>query len=637
MLSGSRKSRIGFGVAVVVTTLVCLATLALASTPFVLEIAGPRPGAMAMALDNQGNPHIAYRYALNADLMYVTKVGGVWQTPELVQTGGDYGNFVAIAVDGDGNPHIIHRDWDTGYFWYVTKLAGVWQPAEYVAGGWSLSLALDADGNPHMCCRSNASRLYYVKKVGGSWQGEVADFEVDTGDDPSLAVDALGNPHISYYLYPEYDLKYARKIGGSWQTVKLDSVGIVGQATSLALDAQGNPHITYYDDTNAGLKYIYRIGDAWQSPVAIADVGSYTYSAIAVDGEGKPHVCFYDASNGDVEYMRMVGISWQTAIVDADASMAYPRLSLALDPYGNPHVGYANLRGPSTDMMYATSAIQLTSPAGGETWPVGSLKTIEWSGVGPVNVHLSVDGGNSFDLLASSVTGGSNPNGGSYALRVPHRPSKFCVIKVERADPFSVAKSDSFFTIETSVSLLSLMAVPAADGVGNLVSWSTDPGPEDLAGYRLQKRAGEGDWFTLLSLTKNNSHHDVSGSAGDGYRLFAVNGFGEELYLGETSNGDTPALGATLKVWPVPYREGELNVSFPTGGPGGTSALTEVVVYDVSGRRVTTIARGTFPVGSRQATWNGRDDNGKRVASGVYFYQLNANGVSQTKKMLLLR
>jgi hypothetical protein len=63
----------------------------------------------------------------------------------------------------------------------------------------------------------------------------------------------------------------------------------------------------------------------------------------------------------------------------------------------------------------------------------------------------------------------------------------------------------------------------------------------------------------------------------------------------------------------------------------------ELNVYTVRGRRVTTLVSRVLPAGSHAAVWNGRDDNGHPVAAGAYFYHLSADGVSLTKKMLLLR
>jgi flagellar hook assembly protein FlgD len=43
------------------------------------------------------------------------------------------------------------------------------------------------------------------------------------------------------------------------------------------------------------------------------------------------------------------------------------------------------------------------------------------------------------------------------------------------------------------------------------------------------------------------------------------------------------------------------------------------------------------PAGRYQVTWDGRDDAGGSVASGVYFYRLTSGAFSQTRKMVLLK
>ena len=60
-------------------------------------------------------------------------------------------------------------------------------------------------------------------------------------------------------------------------------------------------------------------------------------------------------------------------------------------------------------------------------------------------------------------------------------------------------------------------------------------------------------------------------------------------------------------------------------------------IYDVTGARVRTLVSGTTGGGRFTATWDGRDETGNAVGSGVYFYRLRVPGFSDTRKMLLLK
>jgi hypothetical protein len=61
-------------------------------------------------------------------------------------------------------------------------------------------------------------------------------------------------------------------------------------------------------------------------------------------------------------------------------------------------------------------------------------------------------------------------------------------------------------------------------------------------------------------------------------------------------------------------------------------------VYDVAGRLVRTLrSEETLPAGRHEAVWDGRDDGGRRSASGTYFYRLVTGRHSSTKRMTLLK
>jgi hypothetical protein len=60
-------------------------------------------------------------------------------------------------------------------------------------------------------------------------------------------------------------------------------------------------------------------------------------------------------------------------------------------------------------------------------------------------------------------------------------------------------------------------------------------------------------------------------------------------------------------------------------------------IYDVAGQLVQTLVAGVVQAGRRQVVWDGTNQNGVKVASGVYFYQLRAGEFKQVRKMSLVR
>jgi len=69
-----------------------------------------------------------------------------------------------------------------------------------------------------------------------------------------------------------------------------------------------------------------------------------------------------------------------------------------------------------------------------------------------------------------------------------------------------------------------------------------------------------------------------------------------------------------LEAWPNPARE-STDLSFTTSG----RQRVTVGVFAVDGRRVRTLQRGVLEAGKHRLVWDGRDDNGQLVASGLYF------------------
>jgi hypothetical protein len=70
----------------------------------------------------------------------------------------------------------------------------------------------------------------------------------------------------------------------------------------------------------------------------------------------------------------------------------------------------------------------------------------------------------------------------------------------------------------------------------------------------------------------------------------------------------------------------------------GAGGLAQLEVYALDGSRVRTLVRRVHDAGEVQRVeWDGTDDGGRRVASGIYFYRLENAGEVRTRKMVLLK
>ncbi len=66
-------------------------------------------------------------------------------------------------------------------------------------------------------------------------------------------------------------------------------------------------------------------------------------------------------------------------------------------------------------------------------------------------------------------------------------------------------------------------------------------------------------------------------------------------------------------------------------------SYVELAIYNIQGKIVTRLVKIQQPAGNYQVVWNGCDESGNRVSSGIYYYQLKTAKFSQTKKMVLFQ
>ncbi len=95
---------------------------------------------------------------------------------------------------------------------------------------------------------------------------------------------------------------------------------------------------------------------------------------------------------------------------------------------------------------------------------------------------------------------------------------------------------------------------------------------------------------------------------------------------------DLPATFALAQNFPNPFNPAtSIAYRVSVAGP------VELVVYDALGQRVRALVAAEQVPGRYTSQWDGRDDSGRVVTSGVYFYQLRAGAYRQTRKLMLLK
>lgn len=120
----------------------------------------------------------------------------------------------------------------------------------------------------------------------------------------------------------------------------------------------------------------------------------------------------------------------------------------------------------------------------------------------------------------------------------------------------------------------------------------------------------------------------------------------DHLYVG-TENGIFRSANKVTGIGSVLPHEGgfELGSNYPNPfNPTTTISFrlpvmlpVRLTVYDAVGREVRTLLNKRVGGGQHVVQWDGQDDRGRSVASGVYFYRLKAGGFLETRKMLLMR
>jgi hypothetical protein len=442
----------------------------------------------------------------------------------------------------------------------------------------------------------------------GQWRTDVRVIAVDPNDSETIYIGMAAGVSLA-----ERRIQKSTDGGQTW--IPVDSgLNEKGSYTAIAIDPS-NSQVLY---TGGGSKGVYKSVDGAASWTNINP--DINLTAIVLDPVDPNTV--YVAGRA-VNKSTDGGTSW-------NVSLDIPTQTLAIDPK-NPRVLYAG-----------TYDGVLRSTDGGATWA-------------DFSAGLPATRASSLALDAETQTVYASMSGGIYAVEVSDAGER---LQTRGIDPVS----------NTAVLNVQILG---ADGAG-----SSAAGLEVAFSRAVSGRLRSYEW----KATTNAIGRATVIIVRDSYRKGGAGGY----YCAQAADAEGNVVGS----WgSVPIRGGcETGLRLPIGGPaeivgpafgtpmqaaakvagdgaiqaGVPFALSQnypnpfnpetqiaygvpetghvrITVYNLIGQTVRTIVDGIRPAGSHRARWNGRDDQGRALADGVYLYRIEAGGFSAVRRMVLLK
>jgi hypothetical protein len=151
------------------------------------------------------------------------------------------------------------------------------------------------------------------------------------------------------------------------------------------------------------------------------------------------------------------------------------------------------------------------------------------------------------------------------------------------------------------------------------------PAPENRIASPTEASYFDGKWSWSTACYYRVSAVDIHGNESASALVTPENVTGAE-------RPGAPAATYLAQNFPNPFNP-TTRIEFGLSAPANLSLR----IYDAAGRLVRVLAEGNRPAGTYAEMWNGKDDGGRAVSTGIYFYKLDAGTFTQTKKMILLK
>ncbi len=530
----------------------------------------------------------------------------------------------SVAMDGEGDFIICWEDernedsdiYAQRYNSLGHAVGANFQVNDDARTSWQYSSSVVKDGNgDFVICwqdKRNANYDIYAQRYEASGNTLGTNFKVndDTARSlqryPSIGMNVHGNFIICWEDSRNVFLDiYARRYDSSGDTlggnfrVNDDEGASYQQEPSVAMDESGNFVICWADrrngdwDENSDI-YAQRydsLGNPLGGNFQVNDnVGTsdQKYPSVAMDGSGNFIICWEDERNGnwDIYAQRYsnlgdtVGSNFQVNDNEGTSDQLYPRGSMGSD--GNFIISWDDYREDSSPDIYAQRY-----SISGDT--LGS------------NFRVNDDEGENWQSSSSIAIGREN----DFIICWHDYRNSDCDIYAQRYHSDGTRWGINYLVNQKPAGPNPIQWGPSIALNDDIITFSwTDA--RRSKGWDIYAKVVTWDW-DKVDEPRNND-------------------FGLPQNFALSQNYPNPFNSTTA-------------ISYQLSGV--RPHHTTLRLYNILGQEVKTLVDEEQPGGNYRVQWDGRDDSGRQVASGVYFYRLKVTGnrskVEKTKKMVILR
>jgi hypothetical protein len=146
-------------------------------------------------------------------------------------------------------------------------------------------------------------------------------------------------------------------------------------------------------------------------------------------------------------------------------------------------------------------------------------------------------------------------------------------------------------------------------------------------------------FYTSFDISQFTNDDDINMIISD-----ALDWFGIEPTGTEDPEINAPANFLLAQNYPNPFNP-STTISFSLTAEdvglrstsSGQAKDVEIIIYNIKGQKVKQLVSDQLSAGQHSVVWNGKDDNGNPVSSGIYFYKMKAGKYTSVKRMILMK